>query len=347
MQHPETPPLRSRSFAERLGAPAVVRLPGPHLGLTWRELVRADLSAVVDLMSSLTESPFGFAPPSSRTVSHWFDEITAQPGTYDVLSGWDQHGKLQAVATVLVNDKPLSELQAEVSAVVRPDWVGRGIGRSLLEWQDDRARQLMSQYPSDLPVSIRALVTEKNAGRRRLLAAGGYAPISYITHVSTKISDRYRDVSLKARERLGTQGFQLESYNPSVDTELRKLHNRLILELERYQPISVPAWQAKLSRADHDFSLLLIKDHQLVGYMLAEQIPEVSALRIYYYGIERALRRNGIGTDLMLSVLGFAHDAGITTVAVPVVSRYEQIPQSLVSAGFEFAHREIVYSIDI
>lgn len=347
MPDPTSSQLRSRSFAERLDAPAHVRLPGSHLGLTWRALTREDLPAFIELMASTADSPLGFVPATERTITYWYDELTAQPHCSDILSGWDGQGKLQAMACVRVNDKPLSELQAEVTAVVSPDWVGRGIGRALLEWQDDRARQLLAMHPSDLPVSIRALVPERNGSRRRLLAAGGFTPISYITDVTTRTSCEHHEVSKQARERLAAQGFTIQPYTADVDMELRRLHNRLILALERYQPLSSAAWQAKLSRADHDFSFLLIKDQQLVGYTLAEQIPEISALRIYYYGIERALRRQGIGTDLMLSVLGPAYDAQISTVAAPVVSRQGKVPESLVDHGFAPELREIVYSIDI
>ncbi|QRV02872.1 GNAT family N-acetyltransferase [Arcanobacterium phocisimile] len=341
------PPLRSRSFSERIDAPEVVRVPGTHLGLTWRALEAQDLPAVVDLMESSHDSPLGILPVSPRTVQLWFDEFLSQSQSSDLLSGWDGQNKLQAVAWVRVNVKPLSELQAEVSAVVRPEWVGRGIGRSLLEWQDDRARQLLAHYPSELPVSIRALSCENNTGRRRLLAAGGYSPISYISHVSTPTHSLHVELSKRARARLAEQGFSLIPYTPEVNTELRRLHNRLILALERYQPLSGSAWQAKLMRADQVFSSLLIKENQLVGYTLAERVPETSTLRIYYYGIEQNLRHQGVGTDLILSVLGPAYEENIKFVGAPVVSRSGKIPASLLNYGFTLAMREIVYSMDI
>ncbi|USR80118.1 GNAT family N-acetyltransferase [Arcanobacterium pinnipediorum] len=342
-----TPPIRSRSFSERIDAPATVRIPGPHLGLTWRALTSEDLPAVVDLMTSTHDSPLGFVPVSKRTIGLWFEEFGSQSQSSDVLSGWDSHNKLQALAWVGVNVEPLSELQAEVSAVVRPQWVGRGIGRSLLEWQDDRARQLLAQYPGEYPVSIRALADENNTSRRRLLAAGGYTPTSYISHVSTPTHSLHLDLSTRARQRIADQGFSLIGYTPQIDSELRRLHNRLILTLERFQPLSASAWQWTLKRADQVFSSLLIKDNQLVGYTLAERIPETTTLRIYYYGIEQNLRHRGIGTDMVLSVLGPAYEENIKFVVAPVVSRTEKIPASLLNYGFNLAMREIVYSIDI
>ncbi|QJC21685.1 GNAT family N-acetyltransferase [Arcanobacterium buesumense] len=347
MNEPTSLPLRSRSFAQRLEAPESVRIPGAHLGLVWRTLDREDLDDVVDLMSHVQDSPLGIAPASQRAISQWFDELNAQPQSSDILSGWDVQGKLQAVASVRVNDQPLSELQAEVAAVVRPEWVGRGIGRSLLEWQDDRARQLMALHPSDLPVSIRAIVGERNASRRRLLAAGGYTPITHVTQASASTMAAHVTMSEQARQRLAQRGYTIQAYTSDVDVELRRLHNRLILALERYQPMSAPAWRAKLARADYCYSFLLIKDHQLVGYTLAEQIPEISALRVYYYGIERALRREGVGTDLVLSVLGPAFEAGVASVSVPIVNKNGGIPSSLEDAGFVPVLREIVYSLDI
>lgn len=249
MNEPTSLPLRSRSFAQRLEAPESVRIPGAHLGLVWRTLDREDLDDVVDLMSHVQDSPLGIAPASQRAISQWFDELNAQPQSSDILSGWDVQGKLQAVASVRVNDQPLSELQAEVAAVVRPEWVGRGIGRSLLEWQDDRARQLMALHPSDLPVSIRAIVGERNASRRRLLAAGDTPHYSRYPGICLN-NGGYVTMSEQARQRLAQRGYTIQAYTSDVDVELRRLHNRLILALERYQPMSAPAWRAKLARAD-------------------------------------------------------------------------------------------------
>lgn len=347
MPDPTSSQLRSRSFAERLDAPAHVRLPGSHLGLTWRALTREDLPAFIDLMASTADSPLGFVPAIERTITYWYDELTAQPHCSDILSGWDGQGNSKrwpACASMISRFPNFRQRSLPWCALIgwavgsgAPCWNGKMIAPASC-WPCIH-RTYQSRFAHLFPNGTGAA-----AGCSQQAVS---TPISYITDVTTRTSCEHHEVSKQARERLAAQGFTIQPYTADVDMELRRLHNRLILALERYQPLSSAAWQAKLSRADHDFSFLLIKDQQLVGYTLAEQIPEISALRIYYYGIERALRRQGIGTDLMLSVLGPAYDAQISTVAAPVVSRQGKVPESLVDHGFAPELREIVYSIDI
>ena len=63
-----------------------------------------------------------------------------------------------------------------IAASVDPSWRGRGIGRALLTWQDDRARQILATLDPDLPGRIAAYVDEDLEDRRRLYAAAGFSP---------------------------------------------------------------------------------------------------------------------------------------------------------------------------
>lgn len=339
--------LTSRSFAQRIGAPVEVTMPGSHLGLTWREIDRDDLPHLVTLLGESSDSPLGILPANETTVRHWFDEISAHPAKTEMIGGWDSRGCLQAVGIVRVNVQPVSELQADVSAIVSSEWAGRGIGRALLGWQDCTARNLMLDFPTDLPVSIRATVNQDNAERRRLVAAGGFAPVGEVTHMAVETSPKMHEISTSARSHLAERGLELQPFDEAVGDELRTLHNRLLLTMERYQPMSAPAWEAKLARVDKDFSYLLTSGDSLVGYTLAEHVPQSSLLRVYFYGIERSLRRQGVGTDVLVSVLGPAYDAGIKRVSAPVIGKRSSSFEALSQFGFEPVLTDVVYSIDL
>lgn len=337
--------LTSRSFAERLDAPTNLALPGFHLGLSWRRLTIDDLAAVVELMRATSSGAVDHVCETS--VRNWLERTQVDVDHYDNLSGWDTQGELQVVASVRVSENPLTELQADLDAVTRPTWVGRGIGRIVLEWQDGRARQLLLNFEHDLPVSIRATVEAKNLERRRLLAAGGFAPVGRLTYVVTRPKELHRDVSSQAETRLEARGMSLRNFDPAVSDELMRLHNRLSMSMERYQPLSESMWQEKLNRTDTGLSFLLTKEDSLIGYVLTERTSGGESLRVYYFGVERNLRRQGIGTDLILSILGPAFDAGMHEVEVPIVS--EDVPpfQYLSKHGFLEGSSEIMYAIDI
>lgn len=341
------PELTSRTFAERIDAPETVAYPGSHLGLIWRRLGVGDAADFARLLSGSKDSPFGLVQASEEAARTLLAELTENHDAADAIGGWDSHGALRAYGQVRINTHPLSELQADVRAVVHPTWAGKGLGRAILEWQDNRARSLMTKYPTDLPVSIRAQVNSENVDRRRLLAAGGFSPIGIVTTIMVELDDSHAQLGADATARLADHGLLIQNYEPSVNSELMRLHNRLILSVGRSQPLSEAVWETKLARLDQHLSALLVKGNTLVGYTLSEADAQRSLLCVNFYGIDRSLRRQGIGTDMLLALLARAREAGYDRVAVPFVS--ERVPKltSLEKFGFHPARTEIIYATDI
>lgn len=340
-----TSPFASRSFAERIGAPVHVDMPGEHLGLRWRTVAGSDLPHLVTLFASSSDTPLGPIVASQSTVGNWYREVTAG-GCSSMIGGWDGQGQLQALGVVRVNDRVVSELQADVSAIVSTQWSGRGIGRALLDWQDVTARHLMAVQPTDMPVSIRASVGETNTERRRLLAAGGFTPVRHITHMIRRLDDDAARMGAQARSELAAKGMSLVPITSSETSELMKLHNRLVLSMDRYQPLSEAAWAAKLGRADEKFSTLLTMGDSLVGYTLAEHIASSSLLHVYFYGLESPLRHRGIGTLMLCGMLPTAYESGIASVSAPAIGAAPSL-QALQARGFTPESHDIIYSIDL
>ncbi|WP_034285748.1 hypothetical protein [Schaalia suimastitidis] len=162
---------------QRLNAPQSVPYPGKHLGLRWRSLISADAPAVYDLCrrTEISDHAIGATTPT--------DIADMVEGAYgreyiDTIVGLDAQRQIAAVASVKVYRDTHMPVSATFKAVVDPLWRGRGIGRSLLYWQDGRARQMLVEIFGahyEGPASIINLVDSHMTDRRRLCIAAGFS----------------------------------------------------------------------------------------------------------------------------------------------------------------------------
>lgn len=336
-----------RTLGQRLAAPSELPFPSAHLGLTWRPLRSDDLESVRDLLDESADPKIFDEVRILQSVTPLIEGNQSENEHVDALVGWDLSGRLQAIGLVSLNPNPLTEIQADVLGVTRPKWRGRGIGRALLEWQDGRARQLMLQAGHDLPASIRSRVRMDNMGRRRLLAAGGFSPQWRWTFMDLDLNESHRAMATAARERLAERGMALLHLDESDSEEVRRLHNRVSIVMERRQPLSTEQWQERLVDSDRQTSTLLTDGSNLVGYALSSGSRTGECLRVMFYGIDRGFRHHGNGTDLILSHIESALDHGFKRISVPIASENAPTTEFLTTHGFFEGDSQILYTIDI
>ncbi|VEI12516.1 GNAT family N-acetyltransferase [Trueperella bialowiezensis] len=336
-----------RSLEQRLAAPRELMLPSPHLGLTWRPLDVDDLDPVRELIDDSADPRISDEPRLSTLITPHVANDSQNSADFASLGGWDSAGTLQAFGLVVIKPHPLTELQADIFGLIRPQWRGRGIGRALLEWQDGRARQLMLAQGRDLPASIRSKVHADNMGRRRLLTAGGFSPQTSWAMMDLDLETKHKSMAESARTRLRQRGMELRRLDESDGDEVRRLHNRLAMVMERRQPLTEDEWEKRLSESDPYTSAILTDGEHLVGYSLCVVDHHLARMRVTSYGIDRGFRQQGNGTDLLLSQVGIALRREYRTVRVPVVSATASLAPVLTEYGFHEGQAEILYTIDI
>ncbi|MGZ6299068.1 MAG: N-acetyltransferase family protein [Candidatus Limnocylindria bacterium] len=117
---------------------------------------------------------------SVAELENWLGHTTASfdPSQDVVLA--DVDGELVGYAWVAVIDMSDGGLREfRVGGYVHPDWQGRGIGRSLLAWQEDRARAHPAAATSDRPLVLGTFTAEANASKIRLFTHAGYEVARY------------------------------------------------------------------------------------------------------------------------------------------------------------------------
>lgn len=338
---------RRSQFARRINAPENVRIPGSHLGLSWRKLEPKDVPQAVRLYVRCAGEQLTGEQLSTNEFAGRLEVALRDTKRSDTLCGWNANHDLIALAMVALNESALTELQIDIFAVVETSWRSRGIGRALLEWQDGRARQLAVADGRDLPVAIRSSVNSANLDRRRLLAAGGFSPQYKKVLMVRKIGSDDARLGPQARKWLADKGYRRERFSLKYCEELRNLHNRLTITKERSQPISAQNWKNFLPRIDMNHSYLLFDGNDVVAYTLTVDTAVPGLIFVRHYGVERRLRGRGIGLNMILSLLDSEMPGQKDEIRVPVVLEGNSTYTFLSRHGFLEGLSQILYSIDL
>src|SRR5690242_9644416 len=136
----ETPTTPSATLAERLGAPAEPVLPRHPDVAAWRPATEADLDAVMELFraADAVDHPSWVTP--REDVAETFVAEHIDPAR-DTLIGMDAAGRVVAAGEATLHPSRDEHLHAFLGGRVHPELRGRGIGRELMRWEHERARQ--------------------------------------------------------------------------------------------------------------------------------------------------------------------------------------------------------------
>ena len=196
--------------------------PSRDLGLEWKQVTPADGLEIARLIYRCERFDQTLSSVGEDDIADLL-EFGAKGGVSDVIVGRGPDEKIRALAVVEVMSPDWEYARANLSAFIDPYFRGRGIGRSLLRWQEDRARQLLIEEfgeDSTLPVRIAGSVEAHMDERRRLYKAAGFSPrrtfeVMYRTFDSTE-----PEVAMPG------EGYAIVPWIPELDTEIHSLHLR-------------------------------------------------------------------------------------------------------------------------
>ena len=336
-------------LADRAAAPAAATLPGAHLGLSWRPLGPED----VDAAHRLAERCEDVDQPMERTTRARVELLIGRRDgvTSDNLGGVDSAGELRAAA--FVHSPPGDTTMARVSLVasIDPAWRGRGLGRALLVWQDDRARQILAGLDQSLSGRIAAYVDEHLEDRRRLYAAAGFSPKRTFRTMRRALSEGAPDVFPIP------EGLQIRAWSPEIDEAVRLAHNETFTDHWGSQPLTEKSWQEYVhTDLEPSWSMVAVDERtgEVAGYALtSRQEHQWTALGhsegfTELVGVRRPYRGAGLAKALLSAVHVALHRDGIQVAALDVDDEnpsgahrfYERM-------GYQPSGARIVYTIEI
>ena len=144
--------VRLRSFAGATDFPAMLRIANATSAADGVEIVRTLASMTRDY-AALRDSD----PQQDVMIAEAAGETVA----YARSMQWRQHDGLMLFGQL---------------GFVPPAWRGRGIGRALLAWLEQRQREVAARHPDASGYAHHSFATQGEAARARLLARAGYQP---------------------------------------------------------------------------------------------------------------------------------------------------------------------------
>ena len=243
-------------------------------GLSWQPLGPELLPAWHELHETLNETD-GATEHLSRgdlrgeLARAWVDLAR------DSRIGLDQDGVARAFGLVQVRPGDVTLLRAACWGGVHPQWRGRGIGRSLLAWQLDRASALVSarreQLGPDTPATALIVIEEKAESAARLIARAGF-DLSRYFFVMRRDLFRPIPVPIVPEGLLLVPVDQAVAADPALDDRLRLAHNETFEQHWGFQPWSADTWrQWETGQRDFrgDWSFIAFDGDEIAGYALS------------------------------------------------------------------------------
>lgn len=335
-------------LAERVNAPESVPYPGAHLGLHWRPMIASDAPGVYDLCRRTEAADDAIHRTSVMEVADMVEGCRGRD-CMDTIVGLDSAHQIAVVASVRVLRDIRDRAIAVVNAVVDTRWRGRGVGRSLLYWQDGRARQMLVEvFGKDckLPASIQNLVDSHMTDRRRLYIAAGF---------SAKRTFRvmYRELEGSEQELEAPPGYLIKSWNEVDRVSVRGTHMEVFTE--HYGASMRGRWfnDAMWIIDDRWSSVVFGPEGDVAAYCIVGRPAArwVSTGRTEAYidllGVRKEHRGKRLASLMLSRAIARAARTGMSRIGLDVDTRSASGAHAIYEHhGFVDDRAEVLYSID-
>ncbi|MDR1187876.1 MAG: GNAT family N-acetyltransferase [Bifidobacteriaceae bacterium] len=337
--HPSGIPI-----AERVRAPIDVSTPSPRHQLLWRPLRIADEAQLVPLLNAQEDMPES-AVDQNLPIMVALEQMASGAGSA-TLGGFDRAGVLRVAAFLYLWPETNAVV---ITGVVDPAWSGRGIGGSLMAWQEGRGRQMLAGLPGDGTARMLAYVAESAANRRRLFMAAGFSPVRSLYRLRRDLEAPIRCGELPN----GLRWRALERVDPEL---VRQVHNNATESAWAPGPVFPELWQRRWQEYLPELSCVAYDpaEERVAGYVLslierpASTMAPRSQAAIHRFAVAPGYRQRGIGRALLgRALLQFADEGRrFATVVVDPAMPHSGLAM-FEDFGFTPAGRTIVYGLDL
>jgi GNAT superfamily N-acetyltransferase len=322
------PEISGLSLRQHPGGTAPAALMAPIANAVYAAAGMDDITTVADLENWLGHALAGFDPAQ--------DVVLAEVG-----------GELVGYAWVDWVDTTDGLREFRVGGYVHPAWQGRGIGRRLLTWQEDRASAHPAAAASTRPLVLGSWSRERNARKIRLLASAGYEPARFFFDMRRPTLEGIEVPPLPEGLETRPIGADHESQRRMWDADVEAFEDHW-----GGFDTSDAAFEAWLTRPDRDPDLWVVAwdgdeiAGAVVNTIYAADNDSFGRKRGWLDSVfvRRRWRRRGLGAAIVARALVRLKEAGMSEAMLGVDSDNPSGALALYErAGFEVHQRSAAY----
>lgn len=250
----------------------------------------------------------------------------------------------------LVRHAPSGE-RLEVAALdgcVDPSMRRRGVGTSLLAWQIERGREVMSAYGHGLPCHLRTYHFVDHTDAIALVERAGLEPVRWFDQLARPLAE---PLDVPAPE-----GVTIVEWDPARQEEVRQARNAAFADHwgSPVRTVESFAHWMEGSTTRLDLSRLALRGDTVVGYSINEHFPEDSEVTgrvdgwIANLGVLREERGRGIASALIAASVDAFREAGFDHAVLDVDSANPSNAHLLYRRlGFELLQTEVAHELTV
>ena len=254
------------------------------------------------------------------------------------------------VAYGFVWHRPSGERQerAYLMGLVDPDFRGQGIGRHLLAWEIDRARESLAGCDPSLPWYIRANEWDWIEDAHRLHRRFGLKPVRYMREMLRPL-----DIAVEAA---AVPGIEIVPWDRELDEPARIATNEAFRDHWGSTPVDADTYRHRLEGEGSrlDLSFLALTGDEVVGVCLNAVYPDdevVTGRRegwVMSLGVLRPWRGKGVAKALLATSFDAFRDAGLTHTMIGVDAANPTGAFSLYeNLGYEAIHGTTTFELQV
>ena len=213
-----------------------IELPASAPGITWRAATPADAVAI-----HACEREIGVADhPRYTTPLEEIEEDFAHSYTdasTDSLVAVDDEGNVLAWGMAVLLPGQDTLVRTVLYGGVRPDWRGRGLGRQLLHWQQQRGLQQLASSEKTLPGWLVMSTEDSVEATKKLYERFGFRPARYFLELRRDLAAPVDPVPLG-------EGLAIEEFTAERSEETRLARNDAFRDHWGSQPSTDEQWKS-------------------------------------------------------------------------------------------------------
>jgi mycothiol synthase len=307
-------------------------------GLTLRAAQWADLEPVAQLILAVCTND---GDPTVALTTKELESDWKSPGFTLETDAWVTAADGRVVGyEEFVNRYAHASLKGD--GYVHPDFMGNGIGTTMLRALEERARKEMEMADPDLRVFVRNGMSVGDTVSRQMHENEGYKPIRFSWRMEITL-DEPPPAPLWP-EGVELRPFELEKHNYAVHLA----HEEAFSDHWGHTPHAYDDWQHRMNNEEMDPSLWFIAwdGDQVAGYALCRYRNGNGWVGTL--GVRRPWRKHGLGLALLYHSFGEFYKRGAPVITLGVDAASQTGATRLYKkAGMHVAAEYVIYEKEL